>query len=92
MSMGIKGWQKSDWRAKPRVQMPDYPDSAALAGVEGTLSRMPPLVVAGDTVRVNAAASVSPSASPSQSPSPLARARRDHRSRQVGRRRWPWGR
>jgi 3-deoxy-7-phosphoheptulonate synthase len=25
-----KGWTKSDWRAKPRVQMPDYPDQAAL--------------------------------------------------------------
>ena len=25
-----KGWTKSDWRAKPRVQMPDYPDGAAL--------------------------------------------------------------
>ena len=27
----MKEWQKSDWRAKPRVQMPDYTDDAALA-------------------------------------------------------------
>ena len=25
----MKEWQKSDWRAKPRVQMPDYTDDAA---------------------------------------------------------------
>ena len=30
----MKEWQKSDWRAKPRVQMPDYTDDAALAKVE----------------------------------------------------------
>ena len=27
-------WQKTGWRAKPRVQMPDYIDAAALANVE----------------------------------------------------------
>jgi len=43
-----KGWTKSDWRAKPRVQMPDYPDRAALASVEATLAKMPPLVFAGE--------------------------------------------
>ena len=26
-----KGWTKATWRAKPRIQMPDYPDGAALA-------------------------------------------------------------
>jgi hypothetical protein len=26
------GWTKTDWRAKPRIQMPDYPDADALAG------------------------------------------------------------
>ncbi|MEM6389869.1 MAG: 3-deoxy-7-phosphoheptulonate synthase class II [Pseudomonadota bacterium] len=45
-------WTKSDWRAKPRVQMPDYPDAAALAAVEGQLSRMPPLVFAGEARRL----------------------------------------
>ncbi len=43
-----KGWTKTDWRAKPRVQMPDYPDAAALAGVEARLASYPPLVFAGE--------------------------------------------
>ena len=42
-----KGWTKTDWRAKPRIQMPDYPDQAALAGVEAQLAKYPPLVFAG---------------------------------------------
>jgi 3-deoxy-7-phosphoheptulonate synthase len=41
-------WQKSDWRGKPRVQMPDYTDPAALAAVEQRLGRFPPLVFAGE--------------------------------------------
>ncbi|SHM21564.1 3-deoxy-D-arabinoheptulosonate-7-phosphate synthase [Roseovarius litoreus] len=41
-------WHKSDWRAKPRVQMPDYTDAAALAEVEARLSQYPPLVFAGE--------------------------------------------
>ena len=41
-------WHKSDWRAKPRVQMPDYTDAAALAEVEARLSHYPPLVFAGE--------------------------------------------
>jgi 3-deoxy-7-phosphoheptulonate synthase len=43
-----KGWTKSDWRAKPRVQMPDYPDQSALNGVEAQLAKYPPLVFAGE--------------------------------------------
>ena len=43
-----KGWTKSDWRAKPRVQMPDYPDQAGLHGVEAQLAKYPPLVFAGE--------------------------------------------
>jgi 3-deoxy-7-phosphoheptulonate synthase len=43
-----KGWNKSDWRAKPRVQMPDYPDAANLAEVEAQLAKYPPLVFAGE--------------------------------------------
>ena len=31
-------WTKTDWRAKPRVQMPDYTDPAALATLEETLT------------------------------------------------------
>jgi 3-deoxy-7-phosphoheptulonate synthase len=41
-------WNKSDWRNKPRVQMPDYTDAAALAAVEEKLGSYPPLVFAGE--------------------------------------------
>ncbi|WP_179379571.1 class II 3-deoxy-7-phosphoheptulonate synthase [Jannaschia marina] len=41
-------WAKSSWRAKPRVQMPDYPDAAALEAVEAKLARYPLLVFAGE--------------------------------------------
>ncbi len=47
-----KGWTKSDWRAKPRVQMPDYADPAALSSVEGQLAKLPPLVFAGEARRL----------------------------------------
>jgi 3-deoxy-7-phosphoheptulonate synthase len=43
-----KAWTKSDWRAKPRVQMPVYTDAAALRDVESRLAKMPPLVFAGE--------------------------------------------
>ncbi|WP_417586234.1 class II 3-deoxy-7-phosphoheptulonate synthase [Pararhodobacter oceanensis] len=41
-------WSKSNWRNKPRIQMPDYPDAAALTAVEGQLAQFPPLVFAGE--------------------------------------------
>ncbi|MCV2881104.1 class II 3-deoxy-7-phosphoheptulonate synthase [Actibacterium sp. XHP0104] len=41
-------WQKSDWRTKPRVQMPDYLDQDALNAVEAQLAKYPPLVFAGE--------------------------------------------
>jgi 3-deoxy-7-phosphoheptulonate synthase len=47
-----KAWTKSDWRMKPRVQMPDYPDMAALRSVEARLSKYPPLVFAGEARRL----------------------------------------
>jgi 3-deoxy-7-phosphoheptulonate synthase len=50
-----KGWSKSDWRGRPRVQMPDYPDAAALAAVEAQLSKYPPLVFAGEARRLKRA-------------------------------------
>ena len=43
-----KGWTKTAWRAKPRIQMPDYPDQSALNSVEAQLSKYPPLVFAGE--------------------------------------------
>ena len=45
-------WQKSTWRQKPRVQMPDYTDAAALSAVEAQLSKYPPLVFAGEARRL----------------------------------------
>ena len=47
-----KGWTKSDWRAKPRVQMPDYIDPDALHAVEAQLAKYPPLVFAGEARRL----------------------------------------
>ena len=43
-----KVWNKSDWRSKPRVQMPDYLDHDALGAVEAQLAKYPPLVFAGE--------------------------------------------
>jgi 3-deoxy-7-phosphoheptulonate synthase len=45
-------WTKSSWRSKPRIQMPDYPDQAALEAVEAQLSRFPLLVFAGEARRL----------------------------------------
>lgn len=41
-------WNKSAWRNKERIQMPDYTDAAKLAEVEARLGRYPPLVFAGE--------------------------------------------
>ncbi|MDF1801307.1 class II 3-deoxy-7-phosphoheptulonate synthase [Thalassovita sp.] len=48
-------WQKTNWRAKPRVQMPDYTDQAALNAVEAQLSNYPPLVFAGEARKLKKA-------------------------------------
>ncbi|MEL7098408.1 MAG: 3-deoxy-7-phosphoheptulonate synthase class II [Pseudomonadota bacterium] len=47
-------WSKSDWRAKPRIQMPEYTDAGALARAEAQLSQYPPLVFAGEARRLKA--------------------------------------
>ncbi|MEY8827643.1 class II 3-deoxy-7-phosphoheptulonate synthase [Sedimentitalea sp. XS_ASV28] len=47
-------WQKAGWRSKPRIQMPDYTDQAALNAVEAQLSKYPPLVFAGEARRLKA--------------------------------------
>jgi 3-deoxy-7-phosphoheptulonate synthase len=49
------GWSKTGWRARPRVQMPDYTDPAALAAVESQLAKYPPLVFAGEVRRLKRA-------------------------------------
>ncbi|EBA07200.1 class II 3-deoxy-7-phosphoheptulonate synthase [Sagittula stellata] len=45
-------WQKSNWRALPRVQMPEYTDAEALHAVEAQLAKYPPLVFAGEARRL----------------------------------------
>ncbi|WP_309643892.1 3-deoxy-7-phosphoheptulonate synthase class II, partial [Phenylobacterium sp.] len=46
-------WTPASWRKKPAKHLPtDYPDMAALAGVEQTLRGMPPLVFAGEARRL----------------------------------------
>tara|TARA_B110000008_G_scaffold108454_1_gene111470 strand:+ start:6769 stop:8139 length:1371 start_codon:yes stop_codon:yes gene_type:complete len=41
-------WNKTGWRNKERIQMPDYIDTDALNAVESRLSSYPPLVFAGE--------------------------------------------
>ena len=41
-------WGPDSWRAKPREQMPEYPDQARLEATLKTLSGYPPLVFAGE--------------------------------------------
>jgi len=41
-------WTPESWRNKPIVQVPQYPDAAALAAVEKQLASFPPLVFAGE--------------------------------------------
>lgn len=48
----MREWTKSSWRDKPRIQMPDYPDQAALNAVEAQLARYPVLVFAGEARRL----------------------------------------
>ncbi|MEM0946681.1 MAG: 3-deoxy-7-phosphoheptulonate synthase class II [Pseudomonadota bacterium] len=48
----MSNWQKTGWRDKPRVQMPDYTDGAALSRVEDKLATYPPLVFAGEARRL----------------------------------------
>ena len=48
-------WQKTSCRSKPRVQMPDYTDQAALNAVEAQLAKYPPLVFAGEARKLKSA-------------------------------------
>ena len=48
-------WTRDSWRAKPIVQVPEYPDAAALKSVEDKLSAYPPLVFAGEARELKAA-------------------------------------
>ncbi|HHI69436.1 MAG TPA: 3-deoxy-7-phosphoheptulonate synthase class II [Rhodobacteraceae bacterium] len=51
----MTNWQKSDWRNKPRVQMPEYTDEDTLKAVEARLAKYPPLVFAGEARRLKSA-------------------------------------
>jgi len=48
----IENWSPDSWRGLPIRQVPGYPDEAALARVEETLHRFPPLVFAGEARRL----------------------------------------
>src|ERR1700752_4722702 len=45
-------WSPDSWRGLPLRQVPGYADEAALARVEETLHRFPPLVFAGEARRL----------------------------------------
>jgi 3-deoxy-7-phosphoheptulonate synthase len=48
----IENWSPDSWRNRPIRQVPGYSDAAALARVEATLQRFPPLVFAGEARRL----------------------------------------
>jgi 3-deoxy-7-phosphoheptulonate synthase len=48
-------WTRDSWRKKPILQVPDYPDPAALGEVERQLASYPPLVFAGEARNLKAA-------------------------------------
>jgi 3-deoxy-7-phosphoheptulonate synthase len=45
-------WTLESWRQRPAEQMPSYPNAAALVAVEEELRRYPPLVFAGEALRL----------------------------------------
>lgn len=48
-------WSPESWRAKPIVQVPVYPDPAALKGVEEDLRTWPPLAIADEARKLEIA-------------------------------------
>jgi len=44
----MSNWDKSGWRNKPRIQMPEYTDEPKLNAAEAQLAKYPPLVFAGE--------------------------------------------
>src|SRR5262249_54886705 len=45
-------WTPDTWRNRPIIQVPEYPDAAALGEVEKQLASYPPLVFAGEARRL----------------------------------------
>ena len=52
--MTARGWSPDSWRNMPIRQVPEYPDQAALAAMEGKIARFPPLDFAGEARRLKA--------------------------------------
>ncbi len=50
-----QNWTPASWRDRPALQMPAYPDPAALGAVEARLGGYPPLVFAGEARGLKAA-------------------------------------
>ena len=48
-------WSRSSWRNHTGLQMPDYPDQAALGAVTSKLASYPPLVFAGEARELTSA-------------------------------------
>jgi 3-deoxy-7-phosphoheptulonate synthase len=48
------GWDPQSWRARKAMQMPVWPDAAALADVERSLAAQPPLVPLGEAMALRA--------------------------------------
>ena len=48
-------WHPGSWQSRPAGQQPEWPDEAALDEVLATLSRLPPLVFAGEARRLTRA-------------------------------------
>jgi 3-deoxy-7-phosphoheptulonate synthase len=48
-------WTPSSWRAKPVLQQPDYKDPQALQAAEKQLTKLPPLVFAGEARKLESA-------------------------------------
>lgn len=48
-------WSPESWRSKPIVQVPEYRDAQAVAGVEDRLATFPPLVFAGEARNLKSA-------------------------------------
>ena len=47
-------WTPASWRSKKAIQMPNYPDQAALESVEQRIQNFPPLVFAGEARNLKA--------------------------------------
>ena len=45
-------WTTDSWRSRPAQQMPDYPDRAGLDDAVARLRRLPPLIFAGEALRL----------------------------------------